>query len=130
MDENHEISDESEEGNAENTESQFTFVKLLEQYPALLNKSQTPEMRKEKSKALKEIAARSQKRGVLVTETQITKKIFNMKSRLKAKTDLQRTGNKKIKLKNWEKLLLQLMNGNSNPSVNKLQGNYFNIPQN
>ena len=45
-----------------------------------------------------------------------------MKTRLKRKTDLKRTGNKAIKLLDWEKSMLKAMEGDSNPTIGKIRG--------
>lgn len=45
-----------------------------------------------------------------------------MKTRLKNMTDLNRTGNKPLKLTSWEKILLGLLKGESNPTVIKVPG--------
>ena len=50
------------------------------------------------------------------------KKLANMKSRLKKKTDLRMTGNKSIKLNNWEQKLFSLMDGDTNPAVKRIEG--------
>ncbi|CAH1976397.1 unnamed protein product [Acanthoscelides obtectus] len=47
--------------------------------------------------------------GVKYNEGQIWKKIQNIKTRLKAKTDRNQTGNKPIKLKGWEQELLNFL---------------------
>ncbi|PSN54111.1 hypothetical protein C0J52_03067 [Blattella germanica] len=44
-----------------------------------------------------------------------------MKSRLKKKTDLRMTGNKSIKLNNWEQKLFSLMDGDTNPAVKRIE---------
>ncbi|KAI4462016.1 hypothetical protein MML48_5g00018908 [Holotrichia oblita] len=45
-----------------------------------------------------------------------------MKGRLKKKIDLKKTGNKAIKLLEWEKKLLKAMEGDSNPTIGKIGG--------
>ncbi|KAK7788539.1 hypothetical protein R5R35_009780 [Gryllus longicercus] len=45
-----------------------------------------------------------------------------MKSRVKSKTDLSKTGNRPIILKDWEKKMYALMYEESNPSLNRLPG--------
>ncbi|CAH1108712.1 unnamed protein product [Psylliodes chrysocephalus] len=45
-----------------------------------------------------------------------------MKSRVKKKTDINRTGNKKIFLQAWENVILALMDGDSNPVINRIEG--------
>ncbi|GBL78723.1 hypothetical protein AVEN_65279-1 [Araneus ventricosus] len=47
-----------------------------------------------------------------------------MKTRLKKKTDLNKTGNKAIKLLDWEKHLLKAMDGDSNPTSGEFAGPY------
>ncbi|PSN38623.1 hypothetical protein C0J52_27775 [Blattella germanica] len=44
-----------------------------------------------------------------------------MKSRLKKKTDLRMTGNKSIKLNNWEQKRFSLMDGDTNPAVKRIE---------
>ncbi|KAL1493820.1 hypothetical protein ABEB36_009506 [Hypothenemus hampei] len=60
--------------------------------------------------------------GTTLTSDQLIKKINNMKSRLKTKTDINRTGNKKIVLKDWEIKLKVIIDGDRNPSLNKIPG--------
>lgn len=45
-----------------------------------------------------------------------------MKIRLKKKTDKTKTGNKRINPKTWEKILLDLMEGDNNPTIVKVPG--------
>ena len=45
-----------------------------------------------------------------------------MKTRLKCKTDLKRTGNKSIKLVDWEKSMLKAMEGEKNPTIGIIPG--------
>lgn len=103
--------------------SDVTFVKIICNYPAVFLKSQTPETRKRKQTCLK--AIREKFVGVSgkdLSEPQILKKINNMKSRMKAKTDVRKTGNKKIALKEWEELLFNALQGESNPTLQKIPG--------
>ncbi|KAL1502870.1 hypothetical protein ABEB36_007948 [Hypothenemus hampei] len=60
--------------------------------------------------------------GTTLTSDQLIKKMNNMKSRLKTKTDINRTGNKKIVLKDWEIKLKEIIDGERNPSLNKIPG--------
>nr|CAH7714428.1 unnamed protein product [Callosobruchus chinensis] len=53
-----------------------------------------------------------------MTEGQIMKKANNMKTRLKKKIDLKQTGNVPIILSEWQKLLNEILEGDSNPSLN------------
>lgn len=45
------------------------------------------------------------------------KKLNNFKSDVKNKTDLNKTGNKPIKLKEWEVMFQELMSADENPSI-------------
>ncbi|XP_064643398.1 uncharacterized protein LOC135497575 [Lineus longissimus] len=45
-----------------------------------------------------------------------------MKTDVKSKTDVLKTGNKPICLKDWEKLLLKLFNAEANPSFTRVEG--------
>ncbi|CAH1106371.1 unnamed protein product [Psylliodes chrysocephalus] len=58
----------------------------------------------------------------VITVTQVKKLLNNMKTALKRKTDLKTTGNKVIKLKDWEKDLLTIMNKEENPIFSKVPG--------
>lgn len=80
------------------------FVGIVGNYNVVFSKSQTPTVRDAKNKALKNIRQEIMRQfGKTFTESQILKKINNMKSRLKKKTDKKATGNKVINLKSWEK---------------------------
>lgn len=46
-----------------------------------------------------------------------------MKPRLKKKSDINRTGNKKIILQDWVKILLVIMEGYTNRILTKIPGN-------
>ncbi|XP_050310441.1 uncharacterized protein LOC126746306 [Anthonomus grandis grandis] len=113
---------ESEE-ETEVCESQMGFVNMLRDVPILLSKSQTPAVRKSKSQAIELINKQWKLNfGSQITTSQMYKKINNMKSKLKKKTDINRTGNKKIVLQDWEKILLEIMEGNTNPVLAKVPG--------
>jgi hypothetical protein len=49
----------------------------------------------------------------------MAKKINNMKARVKKKTDMKKTGNKRIKLCEWEKNFYNLMDADSNPTLKR-----------
>lgn len=81
----------------------ITFANILREYPILFSKSQLPSVRKEKSDALQEMKLKIEATcGKTVDINSITKKINNMKMRVKQKSDINKTGNKKIVLKDWE----------------------------
>ncbi|CAH1991685.1 unnamed protein product [Acanthoscelides obtectus] len=104
------------------SENQTVFVNIIKQFPVLLEKSNIPEIKNKRRKAVEEIKEKVQAElGVKYNEGQIWKKIQNIKTRLKAKTDRNHTGNKPIKLKGWEQELFNFLQGESNPSIARLQ---------
>ena len=107
----------------DSSEFQAAFVDMLKEYPILFSKSQLPEIRRKKTQAIEGVKFKILELcNKNFSELQISKKIMNMRSRLKTKTDLRRTGNKPIILKNWEKVLLELMEGGTNPSITRVRG--------
>lgn len=96
--------------------------------PEILSKSQTPNMKMKKEVAILKV---TQKYNTMFSKNidslKLKKKINNMKSRLKKKTDLNQTGNRRINLSDWEKILFEAMEGNSNPTVTKIPGKTFLI---
>ena len=64
----------------------------------------------------------SQTTGIEVNTSQMTKMLQNMKTKIKNKTDVKATGNKKIKLKDWEKNLLSILGEVENPVFTKVPG--------
>ncbi|XP_049946498.1 uncharacterized protein LOC126438165 [Schistocerca serialis cubense] len=105
-------------------DSELAFVNIIKDYPAIISKSQTPAARKEKADCLKEVQHRYMVHfGKEITDVQIMKKVHNMKSRIKAKTDVNKTGNIKISLKNWEQIFLKFLNGDDcNPTIHRVPG--------
>ena len=59
--------------------------------------------------------------AILLTKKQVIKKISNLKQQLKLKTD-RRIFAKPILLNSNEKVLANLLDINSNPTMNKIQG--------
>ena len=99
----------------------LVLVGILKEYPILIEKSQLPGVREQKSEAMK-MAKQTimMKTGVVMEEKKIAKKIANMKAQLKKKTDAKITGNKKIILLPWEEELYKLIQGDSNPTISKM----------
>jgi hypothetical protein len=60
--------------------------------------------------------------GKPTTNKKIMKMINNMKTRLKKKIDTKRTGNKKIIMKEYERIILKVMNGEQNPIITQIPG--------
>jgi predicted DNA binding protein len=106
---------------------QNCFVKILKKNPIVFEKSQIP-----KVKALKDQALMSMKNefevvfGEATDISKILKKINNMKTEVKKKHDVNRTGNKKIKMKQWESELLELMKSTTNPTMSTIPCKLFN----
>ncbi|XP_050502527.1 longitudinals lacking protein, isoforms H/M/V isoform X4 [Diabrotica virgifera virgifera] len=115
----------SESSEVESTKGKYTigFVHMLRDFPILLSKSQKPAIRESKSKALEAMRKQWELNfGSKITTNQINKKINNMKFKLKKKTDINTTDNKKIVLLDWEKILLEIMEGDTKPVLTKIPG--------
>ncbi|XP_055633077.1 uncharacterized protein LOC129773492 [Toxorhynchites rutilus septentrionalis] len=95
------------------------FVDVLEEVgKILLSKSQTPPVREKKKIAL--TAMRQQlfiRCGLEFSGDQILKKINNMKTAVKEKTDTKKTGNVKIVLNQPQEKFYGLLGGVDNPSI-------------
>jgi hypothetical protein len=99
------------------------LVNILKEHLILFNKSQVPKIKIGKERALKEVHKDYMlQTGLDISEKQVKKKIQNMKNELKKKVDKKATGNKKIHLKDWEKLLLDLLDRERNPVFEKIPG--------
>ncbi|XP_049795167.1 uncharacterized protein LOC126210082 [Schistocerca nitens] len=105
-------------------DSELAFVNIIKDYPAIISKSQTLAARREKVDCIKEIQHRYMVSfGKEITDGQIMKKLHNMKSRINAKTDVNKTGNIKISLKNWEQTFLKFLDGDDcNPTIHRVPG--------
>lgn len=93
--------------------------------PSILAKSQVPSMKRKKDLAISQVLQKYKSIfGKEIEAKMFLKKVNNMKTRLKKKTDLNQTGNKKIKLVAWEEQLLAAMQGESNPIIARIGGNF------
>ena len=72
--------------------------------------------------ALKAFRDELGRNGVRMTDQQFLKKIINMKSRTKERADMNRTGNKPTKLLPYMSVINDIINGDENPSFNKVPG--------
>jgi hypothetical protein len=96
-------------------EMSFIAGKVRE-HPEILEKSQLPAMKTRKSDALRTIVQEYVSLfGKEMNSKAFMKKVNNMKTRLKSKTDKNKTGNKRIRLLPWEKTMLEAMNADVNP---------------
>ncbi|KAG8334699.1 hypothetical protein J6590_084496 [Homalodisca vitripennis] len=85
------------------------FVNLLSEH-VVFEKSRIPKVVEEKKRAWDIIAEEySRGTGKQFNIAQLNKLLINMRSHIKKKSDLKETGNKPIKLKDWEKDLLLLL---------------------
>lgn len=119
------MSDTENEGSetGECTTEQLFIVTQLQKMPEVLSKSQIPSVKVKKEESIKTIISNYERHvGKPITNQQLLKKINNMKSRLKRKADMKRTGNRKIVLKNWERILFSIIGGEDNPVINKIPG--------
>lgn len=102
---------------------QMSFISVLKRNTILLDKSQKPETKSLKETAIKNFAIQyAELTGKTVEKGKILKKLSNMKKRVKEKTDLKKTGNKKIKLSSWENEMFNLLQGDINPVFSKVSG--------
>lgn len=103
--------------------SKKLFVQLLSEHVIVFEKSRVPKVVQRKKDAWEVITQEySHGTGKKCTVAQLNKLLINMKSQVKKKTDLKETGNKPIKLKDWEKDLLLLLSQEDNPVFNKVPG--------
>lgn len=102
-------------------DDEMVFVKCIQKVgKVLLHKSQTPPYKTKKKEALTKMVGCLAGHGITTTENKVKKKIENMKTRLKKKIDLKKTGNLPIALKPWEKLYFDILDGIENPSISRL----------
>lgn len=103
------------------------LVDLLVKYGrVLLTKSRVPSVLIQKKAALEAIANRIfTEKQIRCSETQIMRRVAVYKSRLKQKTDVKQTGNRKIVLSDAEKRFWKLMDGDSNPTLTKVECKYI-----
>lgn len=117
--------DELEHQDASSSELKF-IADELGSHPEVLLKSQIPSMKKKKDEAIEKMISKYEGIfGKKIDATKFMKKINNMKTRLKRKTDVKKTGNKCIKLLDWEKVMFEAMQGNTNPTVTKIPGKFY-----
>lgn len=114
--------DENENVNNPNNELQF-IAQELASAPVILEKSQVPQLKRRKDESIATLTKKYQRIfGKPIDTRTLLKKVNNMKTRLKRKTDMKRTGNKAIKLCDWEKIMFKAMEGNTNPTIGTIRG--------
>lgn len=116
-------SDAESESQQEAEEEADYIVNVLSKHPVLLSKSSTPVVKKKKEAAIAALCAELEMRtGKLFETGKTSKKIANMKTRMKGKVDRNRTGNRPIKLLPWESRLARIMDADSNPTMSQTPG--------
>ena len=126
-------SEVSEDENDENEQTcspteMSNLVMAMEKHKILLSKSQVPEVKARKAKAIEIVIEDFFKTtGKTYDSKAIQKKIANMKARVKSKTDRKKTGNRKIKLLAWEEAFLKLMEHDDNPVFTRVKCKEFHI---
>lgn len=101
----------------------LVFAKLLKDRTVVFNKSMVPTIIQAKEKAWIEIKDEfTRSSGKNYTVAKLKKLLNNMKSDVKRKTDRNTTGNKKIKLLEWEKAFLEMLNYEESPVFQKIPG--------
>lgn len=98
------------------------FVNLLKEHPVLLKKSMLPKVVSEKEVVWQQFAEEYSKIvGKLISVNQLKKMLNNMKTAVKKKSDATATGNKRIKLSEWESDLLHIFDHEENPVFSKIK---------
>lgn len=115
---------ESDNESATNPNNELQFIsEQVAAAPVILEKSQVPNLKRKKDEAIENLIKKYEATFGKPLDTKgLLKKINNMKTRLNRKTDLKRTGNKAIKLLDWEKSMLKAMEGDTNPTIGKIRG--------
>jgi hypothetical protein len=122
------ISDDSEifEGISDSDQSyseKVVFAQTLSKFPILFEKSQTPQSKRKKDQALNDFSnLYGSQTGNVLNKSKIMKRIANVKHRTKEKIDINKTGNKKIKLTQYENIISELLRKDENPTICQLNG--------
>lgn len=108
------------DSDSQNERENQDFVNLICMYPIVLEKSQLPATKDKKLRAFLSIQDLIfTKTGKRLEISALQKKVSNMKTRLRKKTDIKATGNKRIKLSDNETKLLDLLKSDTNPVFQK-----------
>lgn len=100
-----------------------TLVSVIRDHPIVLEKSMVPKTVRAKEEAWEIIRKKlNNTSGKNLSTEQLRKIVQNMKAAVKKKTDMKETGNKSIKLLEWEREFLDLMHAEENPVFVKVPG--------
>ncbi|GJQ74713.1 hypothetical protein Trydic_g21564 [Trypoxylus dichotomus] len=115
---------ESEQECSEDGSSEMLFIaEKVRVHPKILEKSQMPAMKVKKTTVLIKIVEEyTILFGKHLDIKTFMKKVNNMKTRLKNKTDKNKTRGKPIRLLLWEKVMLEAMNADINPALSQIPG--------
>jgi hypothetical protein len=92
-------------------------------YPVVVEKSQSPAIQEKKKKAFAAIQNDLfALNGTKMELSAIKKKVANIKTRLRQKTDTNATGNKRIRITDGEKKLLSVLEVDKNPVFTQVSG--------
>lgn len=115
-------SSEEEENKDTKVIDRSLFVRLLADHKVVLEKSKTPAMKKAKKTGWDDLCSEyCAAVGKFVTVNQLIRALNNIKTSVKTKTDVKATGNKSIKLQNWERGFMELIE-DTNPVYNRIPG--------
>jgi hypothetical protein len=93
-------------------ENQLQFVRCVLPHKILLNRTNTPSVNSRKRRAISAVKLKLSKEfGVWMTESQVMKKINNMKAKIRKKIEEE----KEVIFNGWEKEFYDYMTG-ENPS--------------
>lgn len=99
------------------------ITSLLKEFPIMISKSQLPDAKRRKAEAVSAILEKIKTSiGSCYSEKQLLKKIANMKTRVKTKSDANATGNRPISLLPWEAEFRDILKADSNPSFSRTPG--------
>lgn len=98
-------------------------MKIVAKNKVVLDKSKVPSVITAKKEAWRALTEKyNSASGHELSSSQLSKMLNNMKTRIKRKTDLKATGNKPIKLRDWEKQFLEILNNKDSPVFCKVPG--------
>ena len=123
------MSSSDEENEFQHLSSEMQFIaQEVKSFPIILQKSQLPKLKKMKDEAIENVLAKYKLVfGKEIDSRSFMKKVNNMKTRMKKKTDFKKTGNTKINLVEWERVMFSAINGTSNHTKNKIPGKLYFI---
>lgn len=126
------LNEDSEESSEKIDLPNSYFVDLIEKYgKPLITKARLPNAVSERNGALATIAAEILKeRGTSCTPKRILTKFYNLKTRIKRKADVNRTGNRPIALLQPEQRLWDLLCADENPALTKSKCNEIQLATN